>query len=690
MHPMTPSPRLLAILSVLMLSVTSTAQDVAVETQVDESTVAEHTAIDNVTRRVLPALVRIEVLMEDGRDGRMVKQRGFGSGTIISREGYVLTNHHVAGRGTRFRCTLANRDEIPAELIGTDALSDLAVVKLDLSARRDPTAEVPVAEFGDSSQLKVGDAVFALGSPAALSQSVTLGIVANTEMIAPKGMGEGLVLDGENVGELVRWIGHDAIIYGGNSGGPLVNEEGLIIGVNEVGIGSLGGAIPGNLAKEVAQELIAYGKVERGWVGIEVQPLLRSTPEQKGVLVSSVFAGSPAEAAGVQPGDYLYQLNGQPIPDGRAPEDIPLFNAMVLSAKPGSRLTLDGQRDGKEQRWEMEVVPRMPTVGFEREYNSWGMTARPITVMTAVELKRPNISGVQVHSVRPGGPAADAKPPLKPDDVITRLNDTPINNIDDLEKFNASLPQSDNKPQSVLVAFERGVTSEQLLTVVRVGREPPAQDPLTAERGWLGADVQVLGRELAEALDLKGKTGVRITRIGTDTPAAAAGLQQGDILLKLDGKVLPVRRPEDVNLFRDTIGARSPGTEVSFDVVRQGSPMAIKVTLGARPQDEDDAEEWQDDYFEFTARDLTTAVKDAENLPMDLQAARVVTVVPNGWASLAGLRTGDLILSIDGEKITGAESLRTKLHDLQERQASRTVFAVQRGVRRLYLELEPS
>jgi len=195
--------------------------------------------IQRAVDAVYPALVRIHVVFEEGQRGRMEKKRASGSGAIISEDGYLITNHHVAGRATRIVCRLSNREEVDAELIGTDPLSDIAVLKLDLSTRRDPTAPLGVARFGDSDKLQVGDVVLAMGSPAGVSQSVTKGIVANTEMISPGG---GMRLDGENVGELVRWIGHDAVIYGGNSGGPLVNLAGEIVGVNEVGIGSLGGA----------------------------------------------------------------------------------------------------------------------------------------------------------------------------------------------------------------------------------------------------------------------------------------------------------------------------------------------------------------------------------------------------------------------------------------------------------------
>jgi S1-C subfamily serine protease len=214
--------------------------------------------IQRAVQAVYPALVRIHVVMEEGDEGRLQKRRATGSGTIITKDGYILTNHHVAGRATRLTCRLADREEVDAELVGTDPLSDLAVLKLDLSSRRNPAAPLPFAKFGNSDKLKVGDVVLAMGSPAGLSQSVTKGIVANTEMILPGG-GGGFMLDGENVGELVRWIGHDAVIFGGNSGGPLVNLQGEIVGVNEVGIGSLGGAIPSNLAQAVAREIIATG-----------------------------------------------------------------------------------------------------------------------------------------------------------------------------------------------------------------------------------------------------------------------------------------------------------------------------------------------------------------------------------------------------------------------------------------------
>ena len=153
--------------------------------------------------------------------------------------------------------------------------------------------------------------MLALGSPLALSQSVTMGIVSNTEMILP-GMFwpfNRMTLDGEDVGSIVRWIGHDAPIFGGNSGGPLVNMSGEIVGVNEISLG-LAGAIPADLAKEVAEAIIRDGRVKRSWIGLEVQPLLQSSKDQRGALVGGTIEGSPADKAGLQSGDILLELGG--------------------------------------------------------------------------------------------------------------------------------------------------------------------------------------------------------------------------------------------------------------------------------------------------------------------------------------------------------------------------------------------
>src|ERR1035441_4974160 len=164
--------------------------------------------IDVANEKVRRALVRIRVVSTEFREGREVKMQAVSSGVIITKDGSLVTNHHVAGHAARMFCTLWNREEIEAELIGPDPLTDISVLKLKPQKPRQFTP----ASFGDSSALRVGDSVLAMGSPMALSQSVTLGIISNTEMVLPRFWGESgrFQLDGEDVGSLVRWIGHDA------------------------------------------------------------------------------------------------------------------------------------------------------------------------------------------------------------------------------------------------------------------------------------------------------------------------------------------------------------------------------------------------------------------------------------------------------------------------------------------------
>ena len=187
-------------------------------------------AVDQAVSVVEPALVQIHVVESYFREGRENKYQISGSGAVITPQGHVITNHHVAGHATRIKCIFFDKEEMEATLVGKDPLTDLAIIKLQPETPRE-FATVP---FGNSDEVRVGDQVLAMGSPRALSQSVTLGIISNTQMIMPEAMRRfgGMEMDGEDVGALVRWLGHDAAIYPGNSGGPLVNLKGEIIGIN--------------------------------------------------------------------------------------------------------------------------------------------------------------------------------------------------------------------------------------------------------------------------------------------------------------------------------------------------------------------------------------------------------------------------------------------------------------------------
>ncbi|MGK0188992.1 MAG: serine protease Do [Verrucomicrobiales bacterium] len=633
---------------------------------------------------VYPALVRVEVVSELSSQGRMRKVRGSGSGAIITNEGHVLTNHHVAGKATRIICRLSNREEIDAELIGTDILSDLAILKLDLSSRKEVTP-LPVAKLGDSSKVTVGDTVLAMGSPAGLSQSVTMGIVSNTEMIPPQS--SRFDLDGENVGELVRWIGHDAVIYPGNSGGPLVDINGEIIGVNEVGIGSLGGAIPANLAERVAGEIIEHGEVRRSWVGINAQPLLKNMQGERGVLVGGVVDDSPAATAGIQAGDVITRFAGTEV-DAFSSEDIPLFNAVVFECQIGDDVAVEGRRASEKIKWTVKTDTREGSVGQPRELKNWGMTARDFTRMSALVHRRKDKNGVQVESILAGGPVKEAKPALKRHDVIVKLGDKAITDIEDLKKETISLLGGKDEPQPVLVTFDRD--GEEVLTVVKVGPEEPRSKPKRSDKAWLGVDTQVLSRDLAEVLEIKGKKGVRITRVHSGTTAEKAELKVGDVIFKLDGQVINASRPEDDSIFANLIRQYDTDSEVELSIHRGGKNETLLVDLQSRPLASEELDEYEDADFEFTARELAFQDKVEKRLSDDARGVLLSKVEGSGWAELAGLSTGDILLTVADKPVSGLDDLKSIMAEIRKEKPRQVVFFVRRGIHTGYRELEPN
>ena len=641
--------------------------------------------IEAAVQAVYPALVRIHVVSEEGGDGRMQKGRASGSGTIISADGYILTNHHVAGRATRITVRLADRQELKATLVGTDPLADLAVLKIDKKDLRNPDAPLPVAKFGDSSSLEVGDVVLAMGSPAGLSQSVTQGIVANTEMIAPGGS---MRLDGEAVGELVRWIGHDAVIFPGNSGGPLVNLKGEIIGVNEVGIGSLGGAIPSNLAKKVSDELIASGHVLRSWIGLSAQPLLKTMDAKSGILVGGVISDSPAAKGGLLAGDIVNRCNGIDIPASRAAEDIPVFNRMLLETAVGSGLTLDGVRNGSPMSWKITTIQREPAEPREKELLSWGITARDLTELNAKQLLRDDNKAVIVQSIRPGGAAAASKPAINPGDLITGVAGKPTPNIEALVKVSAEITEGKTEPVPTLIAYEHDGRS--YLTVVKIGPEPEVDKPGLVKKAWIGIDTQVISSDLAEALGIPGSKGVRVTQVHPGANADKAGLKTGDLLLKLDGTVIPTSRPEESDVFSSLIRQYKVGTEIALSVRRGTEDLTIKVPLALSPEIISELDSFDCETLEFNSRDIGQSDRVSEKLPDDFKGVLITAITPAGWAALGGLSAGDMLVSIDGKPTDSIATLKPILADLEKNRRSPIVMFVRRGISTRYIELEPT
>ncbi|MGH7823991.1 MAG: Do family serine endopeptidase [Candidatus Binatia bacterium] len=265
-------------------------------------------------------------------------QRGLGSGVIVRSDGYILTNHHVVDGAQEIKIELRNHRIFDAKVIGTDPPSDLAVLKIEAN-------DLPTLSLGNSDQARVGDVVLAVGNPLGIGQTVTAGI------ISAKSRSTGL-----SDGSFEDFLQTDAPINQGNSGGALVNTAGLLVGINSMILSPTGGnigigfAIPVNMARNVMEQLIKTGKVERGHLGISIQPVtpeIASTlglSEARGVIVNSVTPNSAAARAGIRRGDVIVAFNGEPVVDGNS------LRNQVATTRPGTEAQLTVVRDKREQQ----------------------------------------------------------------------------------------------------------------------------------------------------------------------------------------------------------------------------------------------------------------------------------------------------------------------------------------------------
>ncbi|MFO1487095.1 MAG: PDZ domain-containing protein [Verrucomicrobiota bacterium] len=640
--------------------------------------------MDAAIARVKPALVRIRVVSTEFSEGREIKQQAVGSGAIISKDGYIITNHHVAGHAARMFCTLWNREEVEAELIGTDPLTDISVIKLIPEKSR----TFDFVGFGDSSLVRVGDAVLAMGSPMALSQSVTLGILSNTEMVIPRfwGGSSAFKLDGENVGGLVRWLAHDAAIYGGNSGGPLVNLKGEIIGINEISYG-LSGAIPGNLAQDVARQIIARGRVQRSWLGVDVQPLFKHSDEEHGILISGVIADSPASAAGLQAGDILLRLNGTAT-DVRYDEQLPGFMALTTGLAIGKEVPGVIRRNGKEIKVTFKPAEREEVFPKQKEFKQWGFTGRNVSSIIAREMKRPSTDGVMIATVRPGGPVGDAKPALEPRDVLVEVNGEPIKSAEALADFTRKLTDGKTEPVPVIATFER--KAARFLAVVKVGLQELKDPGLEVTKAWLPVETQVISRDIARQLGDSSLKGFYLTRVFADSTAAKAGLKPGDFITAVDDEKLTATGPEFEDELSSLIRQYDVGKTVELSVLRGKSRMKVSVELARSPHLRREMKKYRNNDFEFTVRDVSFFDAADEQLKDDQGGALVEEIKSGSWAELGGLYVGDFILEVNGHGTARVDDLRRVMEKIAADKKNVVTIKVMRGIHTLFLELEPN
>lgn len=402
--------------------------------------------------KVFPALVHVQPISEVFERGKKTKQTAVGSGVVISKDGYVITNYHVAGNAVRAICTLASRERIPANLVGGDPLTDLAVLKLDLS---DFKGELQPAEFGDSSKLQTGQFVLAMGSPLSLSRSLSQGIISCPDRYLG---GEMTLDDGEKTGGYNTWIQTTAAINFGNSGGPLVDLDGKVVGINTrtvVGADGLGFSIPSNVVREITEQIIGSGSVNRSWIGVGLQShqdldILLEGKVARGVLISGVEPHSPADRAGIRAGDIITRINGVEV-DAQFDEEIPPIRQLISKFPVGTTLELELARAGRVFQTSVVTQKLGKAKGKEQEFSDWGISAQSLTLPKLLELNRTRRDGVLISGV--SGVTTQEPTDLVEDDIVLAINGEPVKDMEDFSRIYREYHTS--RPERIVFKTER-------------------------------------------------------------------------------------------------------------------------------------------------------------------------------------------------------------------------------------------
>ena len=404
--------------------------------------------------RLLDSVVRIDVRELNFEDGARRIDASIGSGVILSRDGLILTNAHVAGpKAVEINVTLSNLERVGAKLVGWDHWTDLSLLRINLDDAKRRGLQFKHAEFGDSEKLYVGEVVYAVGTPHGLTRTVTRGIISNNNRYFEDTEG----VDGYETGNFNTWLQTDAAINPGNSGGPLVTEDGRVVGITSrayLGANNLGFAIPAETARRVVAGLVRDGSITRSYVGIVLKALqdlegFYDVATNSGVLVDSVEAGSPAATAGLRAGDVVLAIDGKKV-DGRFPEQLPPIQNQIASQPVGSSLVLDYKRGSRELSATLVTARLDSRMGEEWVSDPWGIGVRKVSSAFARENQLTDENGVLVIGVQRGFPAEVAG--LARGDIITKINQVPVTSLDAMRQIDA---QYAAKPGPTLFEVQR-------------------------------------------------------------------------------------------------------------------------------------------------------------------------------------------------------------------------------------------
>ncbi|HTM87393.1 MAG TPA: DegQ family serine endoprotease [Terriglobales bacterium] len=379
---------------------------------------------------------------------RPQREEALGSGVIVSHDGYIMTNNHVVEKGTDIKVYLSNKQEYAAKVVGTDPKTDIAVLKIQAN-------HLSTVTFGDSSKLQVGDYALAIGDPFGIGETVTMGIVSATARSQ---------LGIENYEDFIQT---DAAINPGNSGGALINARGELIGINTAilsgrsgGNQGIGFAIPINLARYIMGQILKYGKVTRGWLGVGVQdvsaPVAKTygVPANQGAIISDVAPNGPGAKAGLQRGDVITQLNEQPV---QGANDLKL---KIGELRPGTTAQLKIVRDGKPQDVSL-TLGEQPQSGQQQAGAAepqqpglmQGVEVENLTPDILQQLGVPaNTRGVVVANVAQGSPAEMAG--LQRGDIIEQVNRHPVDRV---SQYDREVRMAGH--QSIVLLVNRGGTT---------------------------------------------------------------------------------------------------------------------------------------------------------------------------------------------------------------------------------------